>query len=138
MPAIAYEKLLKPCIEICNQAAGFIQSHYGKLSQDDIVEKDANSLVSFVDQEAEKILVTRLGELLPEAGFITEEQTVSQDRKASMWIIDPLDGTSNFLYDLPHFAVSVALFAEEELQLGVIVSVMSGEVFSAVKGSGAF
>ena len=133
-----FELILQEALPICEEAAAFIKSHFGKVRPDQVVEKDRNSLVSFVDEGAEKILVKGLSAIRPEAGFITEENTVIQEQKASMWIIDPLDGTSNFLYGVPHFAVSVALYAEGEVKVGIILSVMSGELFTAVKGKGAY
>ena len=133
-----FEDILRQALPICRIAAAFIKQNVGGVSQEQVVEKDKNSLVSFVDEGAEKILVEGLSAILPEAGFITEENTVSQEKKSSMWIIDPLDGTSNFLFGIPFFCVSVALFAEDDLQVGIIISVMNDEEFTAVKGQGAY
>ena len=70
------------------------------------------------------MIVAHLSKLLPEAGFITEENTVSQEVKSKMWIIDPLDGTTNFLYKIPHFSISIALRSEEETLLGVVYEIV--------------
>ncbi|MDA9866699.1 inositol monophosphatase, partial [Saprospiraceae bacterium] len=99
---------------------------------------DLNSLVSFVDKGAERILVKELSKILPEAGFLTEEDTVEYALRPYMWIVDPLDGTTNSLLGIPHFAVSVALAHEGELLIGVVHEVNSEEQFYASKSGGAF
>ena len=71
-----------------------------------VVEKGLNQLVSFVDIEAEKQLVEGLKKIVPEAGFITEENTVEQLNTELVWIIDPLDGTTNFIHNLPVYSIS--------------------------------
>lgn len=117
----------------------FIREQLHQVSTDQIITKDHNSLVTYVDQTAEKKIVAKLQALLPEASFITEEDTIEQASESSLvWIIDPLDGTNNFLQKIPHFAVSIALRKEDEVVIGVVYDVMREECFSAVKGEGAF
>jgi myo-inositol-1(or 4)-monophosphatase len=123
---------------IVNQAATFIKENLSIVTSDDVIEKGTNSLVSYVDQQAEKILIDGLKDLLPDSGFITEEEMIEQSRSEYTWIIDPLDGTTNFLHSVPHFSVSVALFDGHNIILGIVQQVMSGEVFSAVKNQGAY
>lgn len=130
--------LTKKVIEISENAAAFIHSNYGKVGAEHIEVKGHNSLVSYVDQEAEKLLVNQLSALIPDSGFITEEDTIDDSEKDYVWIIDPLDGTTNFLHSVPHFSTSVALSYQGELVVGVIVNVMAHETFSAYKGGGAF
>ncbi len=120
------------------KAAAFIKKHYASVSNDQIEVKDHNSLVSFVDKGAEKILVEELSNILPNSGFWTEEDTPNDLDKELIWIIDPLDGTTNFLHNIPYFSVSVALWNKTDLLVGVIEDVMFGDVFSAVQGEGAF
>ena len=124
--------------KIVQQAGVFIKENLGKVDAEQIEEKDRNSLVSYVDQEAEKFLVNNLGQLLPEAGFLTEEETVAQEKKTYRWIIDPLDGTTNFLHQLPFFSVSVALQKDDELLIGIVYEVNRSECFYAYKNGGAF
>jgi len=93
--------------------------------------KGTNNLVSYVDKEAEKKLVAELSNLLPEAGFITEEDTVEQKEKELMWVIDPIDGTTNFLHNLPVFSVSVGLLRHKKPVLGVIYDPSRDESFTA-------
>ena len=101
-------------------------------------EKELNSLVSYVDKQAEVQLVKGLSKLIPEAGFITEEDTIDQTGRVYTWIIDPLDGTTNFLNQVPHFAISVALQKNEQTILGIVKEVNSGEEWTAIKNKGAY
>ena len=100
--------------------------------------KDHNSLVSYVDKRAEEQLVEALSQLLPEAGFITEEATVINERKKLSWIVDPLDGTTNFIHGIPLYAVSIGLLHEDELVCGVVYECGRDELFHSALGSGAF
>ncbi len=120
------------------EAADFIRTELYKVKQEQIITKELNSLVSYVDKTAEEMIVKRLSEVLPAAGFITEEDTEDQTDSELIWIIDPLDGTSNFLHKIPHFAVSIALRYQGEMILGVVYDVMRSECFSAIKGQGAY
>ncbi|MCF8085968.1 MAG: inositol monophosphatase [Desulfohalobiaceae bacterium] len=94
-------------------------------------------LVTETDVAVEKDLGARLGAILPEAGFLAEETASGGDLEGTTWIVDPLDGTTNFAHGLPFVAVSVALWSEGEVVLGVIHLPRLGETFSAVKGGGA-
>jgi myo-inositol-1(or 4)-monophosphatase len=97
-----------------------------------------NDLVSYVDKTAEEIIVKGLQEILPEAGFITEEQTNTNIGERFNWIIDPLDGTTNFIHGLPVFSVSIALKDNDELVIGVVYEVNLDECFYAWKGASAY
>lgn len=118
--------------------AGFIQEHVGKIDTNEIEDKAHNSLVSYVDKTAEEKLVKGLTELLPEATFLTEEGTVENVDSPLKWVIDPLDGTTNFLHSVPVFCVSVALVKEDEPILGIVHEVNRNECFYAWTGGGAF
>ena len=128
---------LKGC-EIVKKAGKFIKSERGKVRSDQIEEKGLNSLVSYVDKTAERKLVAQLGSLLPGSTFLTEEETVEQKRGKFRWIIDPLDGTTNFLHQLPCYAVSVALEIEEEIKIGIVYEPNNDECFYAFQGGGAY
>ena len=108
------------------------------MRREEIEQKHLEGLVSFVDKEAEKQLVEGLSALLPEAVFLTEEQTVRTQSGEYRWIIDPLDGTTNFLYNIPHYSISVALQQKDETVLGIVQHVPSGEQFYAWKNGGAY
>ncbi len=124
--------------EICRRAGHFIRNEKAKVSTGDIELKSLNSLVSYVDKEAETMLVDELKTLVPEAGFITEEDTPNSKSERYNWIIDPLDGTTNYLHGIPVFAVSVALVEKDEPILACIYEIGQDEMFSAWKGGGAF
>lgn len=130
--------ILNEALKVTRETSLFIKSQVDQVSSDDIEEKEMNSLVSYVDKEAENLLVKGLGKILPESGFITEEDTLDQKGEAYTWIIDPLDGTTNFLNQVPHFAISIALQKDNETILGIVKEVNSGDEWTAIKGEGAF
>lgn len=127
----------KACVAV-QETALFIKEERGKVDAGKIEEKFLNGLVSYVDRTAEEMLVSRLHDLLPEAGFITEEDTVEQSTGDLQWIIDPLDGTTNFLYGVPHFSISVGLKTAEGPVLGIVHHVPNDELFFAWKNGGAY
>ncbi len=125
------------CILIKSTGA-FIRKERITFSNEAIEHKGHNDMVSYVDKTAEKLLVERLLKLLPESGFITEEKTVNITGKTYNWIIDPLDGTTNFIHGLPCFCISVALMKEEKIILGIIYEINLDECFYAWENGGAF
>ncbi len=100
--------------------------------------KGLNDFVSYVDKGSEKMLVTKLSLLLPEAGFITEEGTIEKRGLKYSWVIDPLDGTTNFLHGLHPYAISIALMEYNEVIAGVVYEVSGNEVFTSWKNGGAW
>lgn len=132
------QSLCEKANPIIIETGKFIREQSRRLHEIEIEIKDINSLVSYVDREAEKQLVEGLGKLLPGAGFLTEEDTPNSEGKTWQWIIDPLDGTTNFLYDIPCFSVSVGLKREDKLVLGIIYEITKNEIFYAWEGGGAY
>ena len=120
------------------EAGAFIRNERVNFDQGKVEQKGLNDLVSYVDKETEKIIVDRLSKVLPDADFITEEGTAERDGKDYTWIIDPLDGTTNFIHGLPVFSVSIGLKYQDEIVLGVVYEINLDECFYAVKGHGAF
>ena len=119
--------------------AGAFLSHERKSFQIDKVEKKAaHDYVSYVDKESEKLIVKRLKELLPQAGFITEEGTGIQRGEELCWVVDPLDGTTNFIHNNAPYCVSIALRNTQEMLLGVVYECCRNEMFWAYKGSKAY
>ncbi len=117
----------------------FIQDSQRNFSTKDVEMKGFNDLVSYVDKEAEGILVNGCKEILPASGFITEEGTAPEEAGEDyVWIIDPLDGTTNFVHGLPAYCVSVALTYKNDLLLGAIFEPNRNELFHAIKGEGAY
>jgi myo-inositol-1(or 4)-monophosphatase len=100
--------------------------------------KGLNDFVSYVDKGSEKMLVEKLGLLLPESGFITEEGTSKKIGLKYCWVIDPLDGTTNFLHGFHPYAISIALKEYDEVIAGIVYEVSGNESFTAWKGGGAW
>lgn len=132
-----YKVICTQAIQIVEEVSTFIEQELGRVTSAQVESKAQNSLVSYVDQEAESRLVKGLGEIIPDSGFVTEEDTVDSPQ-AYTWIIDPLDGTTNFLHGIPHFSISVALRHDEELVLGIIADVMRGDIYHGIAGQGAY
>ena len=100
--------------------------------------KSLNNLVTDVDKSIEKFLVTGLRNILPSSTFLTEEQTVETTCGEYQWIIDPIDGTTNFVHGVPAFAISLALRHKEEIVFGIVHEINRDEQFYAAKDKGAF
>ncbi len=132
------EYLCRQAIPIVERVGRFIRQEMGQVAGQDIEEKSLNSLVSYVDKNAEVQLVEALEQLLPGSTFLTEEETVAKQSGAWQWIIDPLDGTTNFLFQLPVFSISVALQREGRSVAGIVYELNRQECFYAWLGGGAF
>lgn len=123
---------------ISKEVGKFIKQESQKLNIKDIEVKSKNSLVTYVDKEAEKKLVDFLSKLIPNSGFIAEEGTSVKKGETYNWVIDPLDGTTNFIHGIPVYCVSIALLKNNELILGVIYEPNQKELFYAWKNGGAY
>jgi len=132
------ELLCHDVVELCREVGIFIKMEENKVQQSQIEVKSLNSLVSYVDKTAEQKLVDGLGTMLPSSGFIAEEGTSEKIGKEYNWIIDPLDGTTNFLHGIPTYSVSVALKQNDEIVIGVVYEINRDECFYAWKGGNAF
>ncbi len=124
--------------DVVNDAVVFIREQAENFDNSTVEHKGFNDLVSYVDKTAEKILVDGLRKVLPESGFITEENTADFTDEQYKWIIDPLDGTTNFVHGVPCYCVSVALMDGKELVLGIIHEVNLNECFYSSKGNLAY
>jgi len=133
-----FEKLCLEVRDIAKIAGAFIAGEREKFDLEAIEVKGKANFVSYVDKQAEELIVDNLRNLLPGSGFIAEEGTATSSNEKYRWIIDPLDGTTNFIHGLPPFAVSIALMEVDELVLGVVYEITQDECFYAWKGSKAF
>ncbi len=133
-----YELLCSKVIAITRLTGNFIRKELMSFEAKSIEYKGLNDLVSYVDKNAEKQLVRNLTKLLPEAGFITEEETVNVIGKTFTWIIDPLDGTTNFIHGIPTYSISIALYEEGQPVIGVVYEINRGEMFFTYKGGAAY
>jgi myo-inositol-1(or 4)-monophosphatase len=138
MQQLELKQLCERVYEVTKTAGRFILGERKTFASTSIEYKGRNDLVSYVDKNAEKMLVDELQRILPNSGFITEENTVSVKDKPYTWIIDPLDGTTNFAHAIPCYCVSVALVKDNKPILGVIYEMNLDECFYAWKGGGAY
>lgn len=132
------QHLTEKVCDVARKAGAFILEEKRKFSSDRVEVKGLNDFVSYVDKGSEKIIVAELKQLLPEAGFVAEEGTEVQDDRHLKWVIDPLDGTTNFIHGMPFFSVSIGLVDGKEPLLGVIFELNQQEMFYGWKNGGAF
>jgi myo-inositol-1(or 4)-monophosphatase len=119
-------------------AAKGLKRDFGEVEQLQVSEKGPGDFVSRADIMAERVLRKELERTRPEYGFLGEEGGETKGDGRNRWIADPLDGTTNFLHGVPHFAISLALERDGEVIAGVIYQPISDELFWAEKGNGAF
>lgn len=136
MDLIQVKELL---ISTAQKAGDFIFSEAQKFNSAAIEYKGVNNVVSYVDKQAEELIVRNLEEFSPEIQFITEEESrTSIDKTGYNWIIDPLDGTANFVHGVPHYSVSLALAKGKEVLVGVVYHIPLKSTYWAIKDGGAF
>lgn len=121
------------------KAARGLQRDFGEIENLQVSMKGPGDFVSAADRKAEKVLFEELNKARPGYGFLMEEGgAVEGSDKSHRWIIDPLDGTTNFLHGIPHFAISVGLERDGQMVAGVIYNPITDELYLAEKGQGAF
>ena len=174
---IDLERCTLTVCEIARRAGAYIREERSKFSLESVERKHAHDYVSYVDKGSERLIVSALRELLPEAGFITEEGTADIEGTTDfegttdldgtgvrgcggarndcgrsnlvppyprtpapplLWVVDPLDGTTNFIHQYAPYAVSIALLQGREVLIGVVYEICADECFYAWKGVGAF
>ncbi len=133
-----YQQLCTQVQEIARQAGDFIRKEQQKITAENIEVKSVASLVTYVDKTAEKNIVAALKALLPNSGFVAEEGTAASHNEDYTWFVDPLDGTTNYLFGLAPHSVSIALAEKGKMVLGVVYEIGADEMFYAWKDSPAF
>lgn len=123
--------------KIARLVGAFLKDQQKKLQQSDIELKGTRNFVTHIDKEAEKMVVEKLTHLVPDATFLTEEGTISYTEGQYTWIIDPLDGTTNYVHGDTPFAVSIALMKDKQMVLGVVYDPVADEMFSAAENAKA-
>ena len=119
------------------EAAALLRQHYGRIGQEQIDLKGATDYVTFVDKSSERLIIDRLSAVFPEHRFYAEES--SRDEAGGWrWIIDPLDGTTNYIHNIPVFSISMALERDGEIRFGLVYDPLRDEMFTAARGEGAF
>ncbi len=124
--------------QAAHRAARHLVRDFGEVENLQVSIKGPGDFVSAADRRAEEILVRELSRARPGFGFLLEEGGVVEAEGSYRWIIDPLDGTTNFLHGVPHFSISIALERQGELVAGVIYDPLRDETFTAEKGAGAY
>ncbi len=128
--------LLDPTLEAVEEACRLVRDHWDRPR--DIRKKGRIDLVTETDMAVEAALSSRLREVLPQAAFVAEETAAAQPLGDLAWIVDPLDGTTNFAHGVPFVGVSVGLWVGDSIGMGVVALPILGETFWAVRGQGAF
>lgn len=132
------EKLMTGLIDLCKEVGAYINAEQSNITKSLIDTKGLHDYVTHVDKQSEKFLIEGLSKLMPESGFLVEENTVENTHEEYTWIVDPLDGTTNFIHGLPTFAISVALMKNTKIVLGAVYDVRAKECFYATEGGAAF
>src|SRR5581483_11814169 len=131
--------LLNVMIKAAHKAARSLKRDFGEVEQLQVSLKGPANFVSAADRRAEEILREELGHARPGYGFLGEEGGGHEGTdKTHRWIVDPLDGTTNFLHGIPHFCISIALEREDTIVAGLIYNPANDELFTAERGKGAF
>ncbi len=138
MSALNLEQLMHDVMTVAEATGSFVMQEFKRFNHKAIEYKGPNDLVSYVDKTAERLIVDGLSALVSGAGFITEEVQNRPVGDRYNWIVDPLDGTTNFSHGLPCFCISIALLDEKEVVCGVVYELNAGEMFSAWKNGGAY
>jgi myo-inositol-1(or 4)-monophosphatase len=133
-----YKELCLFACDVARSTGKFMAEERVGFDSSKIEFKGVHDLVSYVDKESEKRIIAALQIVLPESGFIAEEGTCSKRGERFNWVIDPLDGTTNYIQGVPIYAVSIGLLDGEELVLGVVYEVGRQECFYAWKDGGAY
>ena len=133
-----YKEICFKAMEVVREAAAYVRERHENRKDLGIEEKGKQNFVTEVDKKAEQILVRGLEKLLPESGFIAEEGTSVKRGETYNWVIDPVDGTTNFIHGVFPFAISVGLTENDEVVAGIVYEFGLNEYFYAWKGGGAW
>lgn len=129
---IYLEKLCNEVKELALSTGEYLKREQATLRKNDIELKGTRNYVTYIDKEAESRLVEGLSKLLPEAGFLTEEETVVFEEKEFTWIVDPLDGTTNYVHGDSTFSVSIALMKGKKIILGVVYDPLAEQMYWSI------
>ena len=125
-------------VKACRKAAKIIIRDFGEVEKLQVSLKGPGDFVTNCDKKVEKVLIEELQKARPNYSILSEEAGEINNDLSFKWIIDPIDGTSNFLHGIPHFAISIGLEREKEIICGIIYDPIKDEMFVAEKGNGCF
>ncbi len=131
------EKILATAKEAALEAGKLLIKNYGKLKTSQISQKSKNDFVTVIDKASEKIILSYIAKRFPDHGILAEEGGRAEG-KTYRWIIDPLDGTSNYIHQFPMFAVSIGILEDDCFAAGVVYDPLHQEMFWAKRGHGAY
>ena len=131
-------RLLALAVDVAREAAALVARGRASAGEDVDVKSSPVDVVTAVDRASEELVVRRLLAARPDDGVMGEEGADRAGTSGVRWVVDPIDGTVNFLYDLPAYAVSIAAEVDGEVRAGVVLNVATGELFTATAGGGAF
>ena len=140
-PSKTYQEARDAAVDAALHAGRLIRSSAGRLTDGMVREKRIHDLVTAIDEESQRMLVERLSEWDSTAHILAEEGDLSVGAEhvdGFRWIIDPLDGTTNFTHGMPPYAVSIGLQHEGKMVVGVVLDVSRWELFTAIRGQGVF
>jgi myo-inositol-1(or 4)-monophosphatase len=129
--------LLETAVLAARRASTVILDRFGRLGPEDVDLKQASDFVTRVDRESEQLIISTVRARYPEHAFLAEESATDSGGRSPRWIIDPLDGTTNYIHGYPMFAVSIALEEEGRVSLGVVLDPLRDELFTAEREKGA-
>jgi len=131
------QAFLNTAVEAARKAGDIAQINFARINESDIKTKAYNEFVTFVDEEAEKAIVEIIHSRYPDHTILAEEQGLKGDESDYLWIIDPIDGTTNYIHSFPVYCVSIALKIKGRLEVAVIYDPSRQELFTAIRGMGA-
>ena len=131
------QPMLNIAVRAARAAGDIIVRNMDRLDRITVVTKQNNDFVSNVDHMAEEAIISAIKYAYPDHGILAEESGVQGETSEYQWIIDPLDGTTNYLHGFPQFAVSIALKHKGRIEVGVIYDPISQELFTSIRGNGA-
>ena len=126
-------------IKACEKVSKIIIRDFGEIENLQVSKKGPKDFVTKTDKRVEEVLIDELSKAKKKFSFITEESGIIENSDSeNIWIIDPIDGTTNFLHGIPHFAISLALKSNNDLISGVILDPIKNEIFYAEKNNGSY
>lgn len=136
--SVNLETITLRVVEVAATVGTYLEKEIGLLKSESVEVKGLHNFVTYVDMTSEQQIIAALKEILPQAGFIAEETGESGRENRYNWVIDPLDGTTNYIHGIPLYSISIALLDGEEVVSGVVFEVNRKECFYAWKGGPAF
>ncbi len=135
---IDLDSVLKHSVQAARIAGEILNKNFGRLKSDEIFNKSAFDFVTEVDTASETAIIEYLQKFFPDFAILAEESGKNLKKSQFLWLIDPLDGTKNYIHKFPIFSISIGLRYKNEIVCGVVYAPSSGEMFTAKKGQGAY